>query len=95
MEIPQTKVIADKKPTLKEMQDFVGGYIQVVNGADGSQIIINEEGKIHGLPINVVATTFYLGEDWDNDTSAMVHNDRLLDVLVGNAMILKGKARLS
>ena len=90
MEIPQTKVIADKKPTLEEMQDFVGGYIQVVVGVDGSQIIINEEGKIHGLPMNMVATTFYLGEDWDDDTSAMVH-----DVLVGNAMILKGKARLS
>ena len=90
MQIPQTKVIADKKPTLEEMQDFVGGYIQVVVGVDGSQIIINEECKIHGLPMNMVATTFYLGEDWDDDTSAMVH-----DVLVGNAMILKGKARLS
>ena len=90
MQIPQTKVISDKKPTLEEMQEFVGGYIQVVKGIDGSQIIVNEEGKIYGLPTNVVATTFYLGEDWDDDTSAMVH-----DVLVGNAMVLKGKARLS
>ena len=90
MQIPQTKVIADKKPTLEEMQDFVGGYIQVVVGVDGSQIIINEEGKIHGLPMNMVATTFYLGEDWNDDTSAMAN-----DFLVGNAMILKGKARLS
>ena len=90
MQIPETKVISDKKPTLKEMQEFVGGYIQVVNGVYGSQIIKNEEGKIHGLPMNMVATTFYLGEDWDDDTSAMFN-----DFLVGNAMILKGKARLS
>ena len=90
MEIPQTKVISDKKPTLKEMQEFVGGNIQVVNGIDGSHIIINEEGKIFGLPMNMVATTMWLGEDWDDDTSAMAN-----DFLVGNAMILKGKARLS
>ena len=90
MSIPQTKVISDKNPTLKEMQEFVGGYIQVVNGVDGSQIIINEEGKIKGLPMNMVATTMWLGEDWDDDTSAMVN-----DFLVGNAMVLKGKARLS
>ena len=30
------------------------------------------------------------GEDWDDDTSAMFN-----DFLVGNAMILTGKARLS
>ena len=91
MNIPQTKVISDKKPTLKEMQDFVGGYIQVVTGVNGNEdIVINEEGKMNGLPMNVVATTMWLGEDWDDDTSALVH-----DVLVGNAMILKGKARLS
>ena len=27
---PETKIITDKEPTLKEMQEFVGGYIQVV-----------------------------------------------------------------
>ena len=90
MNIPKTKVISDKEPTLKEMQDFVGGLIQVVRATDGSHIIINEEGKLKGLPMNVVATTMYLGEDWDDDTSAMFN-----DFLVGNAMILKGKARLS
>ena len=90
MNIPKTRVISDKEPTLKEMQDFVGGLIEVVTGVDGSQIILNEEGKIMDLPINVAATTMRHGEDWDDDTSAMKY-----DVIVGNAMILKGKARLS
>ena len=91
MNIPKTKVISDKEPTLKEMQEFVGGYIQVVTGINGNEdIVINEEGKLKGLPMNVVATTMYLGEDWNDDTSAMAN-----DFLVGNAMILKGKARLS
>ena len=90
MNIPQTRVISDKEPTLKEMQDFVGGLIEVVTAVDGSQIILNEEGKMNGLPMNVVATTLWLGEDWDDETSAMKY-----DYIVGNAMILKGKARLS
>ena len=90
MQIPETRVISDEKATLREIQKFVGGNIQVVNGIDGSHIIINEEGKIFGLPMNMVATTMWLGEDWDDDTSAMAN-----DFLVGNAMILKGKARLS
>jgi hypothetical protein len=91
IDIPETRVISDKEPTLKEMQDFVGGYIQVVTSVNGNEdIVINEEGKLNGLPINVVATTMWLGEDWNDDTSAMAN-----DVLVGNAMILKGKARLS
>ena len=88
---PKTKIITDKEPILKEMQKFVGGYIQVVTSVNGNEdIVINEEGKMKGLPMNMVATTFYLGEDWDAPTSALVH-----DVLVGNAMVLKGKARLS
>ena len=91
MNIPQTRVISDKEPTLKEMQDFVGGLIQVLTGANGNEdIVINEEGKMNGLPMNIVATTMWLGEDWDDDTSAMKY-----DYIVGNAMILKGKARLS
>ena len=91
MDIPKTKVISDKEPTLKEMQKFVGGYIEIVTSASGQEdIVLNEEGKLRGLPMNMVATTFWLGEDWNDDTSAMQN-----DFIVGNAMILKGKARLS
>ena len=50
-----TKISADgkivervSKMSLKQMQDWVGGYIEV-----HKNIICNEDGKMLGLPINV------------------------------------------
>lgn len=42
--------------TLEELQKIVGGYIEVVRLDDGAIMIINEEGKLHGLPPNERAT---------------------------------------
>ena len=80
----------DGKPTLKELQKFVGGYIEVLTSADGQkQIVIDEEGKLKGKPINYDATEEYVGEEYD-DTNAMW----TYDVIVGDAVILSGKAKL-
>ena len=38
---PKTTYIKDKAPSLKKLQDMVGGYIQVVE-IKGKQIIIDE-----------------------------------------------------
>ena len=91
MSEPKTKYIDDVEPTLKEMQDFVGGYIEVVQSADTkSQIVLDEEGKLKGKPINKEATELYLGEEQD-DTSAGWD----FDYIVGDVMVLSGDARLS
>ena len=91
MSEPKTKYIDDVEPTLKEMQDFVGGYIEVVQSADTkSQIVLDEEGKLKGKPINKEATELYLGEEQD-DTSAGWD----FDVIVGDVIVLSGDARLS
>ena len=53
--------------TLTELQDFVGGYIEMlkihgsVDGYDGEfeMMFCNEEGKLKGLPINLIATALY------------------------------------
>lgn len=43
--------------TLKELQKFVGGYIQLVCMlADGSRLFVNEDGKMRTNIINVEAT---------------------------------------
>ena len=87
----KTKYIDDVKPTLKEMQKFVGGYIEVVQSADTKyDIILDEEGKLKGKPINREATELYVGEEYD-DTSAGWD----FDVIVGDVMMLSGDARLS
>ena len=57
MSEPKTKYIDDVEPTLEEMQKFVGGYIEVVTSADtNSQIVLDEEGKLKGKPINKETT---------------------------------------
>ena len=67
----ETYVESKEKPDLKEMQETVGGYIEVVacryeNGR--KPMIINEEGKLDGLKINAKATKMYLDLHDVNDT---------------------------
>ena len=76
--IPKTIYIKDKAPKLEELQDMVGGIIQVIQLKD-KQIIIDEEGKLKGKEFNGEAT-----ELW-NVT---------YDVIVGDAVVLSDKALL-
>ena len=87
---PETKTITDKEPTLKEMQKFVGGYIEVVQAKNGDHIVFNEEGRIFGLPINYEASEHWLGKGQYDETEGWGGTN-----IVGNALLLKGKARLS
>ena len=79
------KTIDDVEPTLKEMQEFVGGYIEVVYLNKESMMIIDEEGKIKEKPINQEAT------DIAHEHEAIYNTD----YIAGDAMILSGDARLS
>jgi hypothetical protein len=45
--------------TLKELQDLVGGYIEFLP-AIKSKIVVNEDGRLKGLPYNRKATKLYL-----------------------------------
>ena len=42
--------------TLKEKQDAVGGYIEIVYSNADKVLIVNEEGRIKDLPFNVKAS---------------------------------------
>jgi len=75
----------ESKPNLKQLQKMVGGYIEVVTAKNGDQIILDEEGRLKEKPINKDASEHWLGDKWDNDTAN----------IVGDAVILSGKARLS
>ena len=81
---PKTIYKKDKKMSLEEMQQKVGGYIEIAYDDGETQIICNEEGKLIGLPINEEAT--YL---WEK-----VLGYSPVDVLVGDCLILTEKARL-
>ena len=41
---------------LAELQRIVGGYIEIVPTTDGRVMVLNEEGKVLGLPRNEQAT---------------------------------------
>lgn len=41
---------------LESLQAVVGGYIEFLRFQDGSMMVVNEEGRLHGLPLNAVAS---------------------------------------
>lgn len=45
--------------TLDELQAVVDGYIEIVPSRDGRIIVLNEEGKLRELPVNLAASVLY------------------------------------
>ena len=61
---------------LNELQSFVDGYIEVVMLDKTSEImVVNEEGKLKGLPINRNATEYLL------------RNSQIDDIIVGDVLV--------
>lgn len=60
--------------TLKELQSYVGGYIETLPVATSQLMIVNEEGKLLNLPINKRATEIAI-------------ENCVLDVIVGDILI--------
>ena len=83
------KIITDQKdePNLKEAQKFVGGYVEGITFPNGDYLIINEEGKLMGLPLNPEATALWRAT-FDNDNFVTGRKD----FVVGPAMLIKKQA---
>ena len=83
------KIIDDVKdePTLESAQSFVGGMVQGIQFPNGDYMIMNEEGKLMGLPLNPEATTLW---------RATFTKDKYLfgydDFVVGPAILIKKDA---
>ena len=77
------EIITDEKklPTLKEAQEFVGGYIEAITFPNDDLLIINEDGKEKELPYNSDAS-----EVW-------VSHYGMTDAIVGDALLIKADAR--
>ena len=88
-ETAKLKIIDDVKlePTLKEAQAYVGGYVEGISMPNGDYLIINEEGKLIGLPFNEQASKLWK-DTFDND-NYMTGRD---DFVVGNAILIKKTA---
>ena len=82
-------IIDDVKnePTLKSAQDFVGGYVEGITFPNGDYLIINEEGKLMGLPLNEKASKLWK-DTFDNDNYITGRDD----FVVGPAILIKKQA---
>ena len=80
----QTSPANGKDYALKEMQDIVNGYIEIIYSPDGNEImVLNEEGLlIDGMEKNEVATA----KAW---TWGYVGNTIMGDVLICNSKHVK------
>ena len=85
----ELKIITDKKdePDLKAAQAFVGGYVEGISFPNGDYLIINEEGKLTGLPLNPEATALWKAT-FDNDNYITGRDD----FVVGPAILIKKQA---
>jgi hypothetical protein len=72
-EIKEVKPVNGKTFTLKELQDYVGGYVELTLTHDDKEMYINEDGKINGLPYNQLAP-----REFCNNAN---------DVIVGDAIV--------
>ena len=83
------KIVSDSKdePTLESAQEFVGGYVEGITFPNGDYLIINEEGKLRGLPLNPEATLLWK-ITFDNDNYITGRKD----VVVGPAIYIKKHA---
>ena len=63
----ETNVTPQNKTDFKldELQNYVGGIIEIVRTKDNKMMVINEEGKINELPMNEKATDLYIHSDFD------------------------------
>ena len=83
------KIVSDSKdePTLESAQEFVGGYVEGITFPNGDYLIINEEGKLKGLPLNPEATLLWK-ITFDNDNYVTGRKD----FVVGPAIYIKKHA---
>jgi len=85
----ELKIIDNVKdePDLKQAQEFVGGMVQGIEFPNGDYMIMNEEGKLLGLPVNEDATKL-----WRSTFTKDKYLFGYDDWVSGNAILIKKQA---
>ena len=74
----ETRTFEGSMVTLKELQECVDGYIEIIYLENNYLLVVNEEGKMNNLPFNFCATNL-----------AMTNQNG--DYVVGNALLIDRK----
>lgn len=67
----------DHRPSLKEAQEIIGGYIELVKVGGNKTLVVDEDGKIKMKPTNGVITDKYGGQIYGG-------------YIVGDVIVLEG-----
>lgn len=70
----------DPEPQYDAVREYVGGLVERVGLPNGDVLLMNEEGKLEGLPVNADATMVWMTHFGETD------------VLVGNVILIKKEA---
>ncbi len=83
------QIVEDKKhePNYKAVSQFVGGMVECVQFPNGDLLLLNEEGKLIGLPVNEEASKLWKAT-FDNDNYITGRDD----FVVGPAILIKKDA---
>ena len=83
------KIITDKKdePKYPEVKEFVGGMVEAITFPNGDLLLLNEEGKLIGLPLNPEATAL-----WRMTFTKETHINGYDDWVSGPAILIKANA---
>ena len=86
---PEFKIITDKKdePDYKAVSKFVGGMVEAVTFPNGDLLLLNEEGKLMGLPLNEEATSL-----WRTHFTKETHVFGYDDYVVGPVIVITKNA---
>ena len=74
----KTRPVKPKKGvsfSLKELQGYVGGYIETIKFRDGRILVVNEEGIIRAMPFNRLASI------------QLRKYSNVIDTIVGDALL--------
>ena len=82
-DVTEMKPKNGKSFTYDEMRAFVGGMVEIVPLPNGQSIIVNEEGKLNGLPKNELATDF-----WKKQYPIEKYPDNNDELIVGPALVV-------
>jgi hypothetical protein len=73
-----------KSFTLKELQEYVGGMVDIQHLPDGRVIYLNDNGKIEGLEKNEIAT-----EIWKRAYPIDEYPDNNDELMVGDILLME------
>ena len=71
----QERTFSKENISLKDMQEVVGGFIEFLYLKNNLVMVVNEDGKIVGLPYNARATK-------------LIKENNINDIIVGDVLVI-------